>query len=142
MKNNKKTSYKKVNDNKIEKSGNTAQYPSEWLYFNEKKVIPKEIAQVFEDEKTGIAQLWEELGILEIELMNEAKSMDMEETDISLQDEETRQYLESAHIQTVYMVTIRPEDFVQAKDAMERILKNLGGYFCGDTEDFQPEIRI
>ena len=37
--------------------------------------------------------------------------------------------------------TFWKSDFEQAKKVMEYISSHLGGYFCGDTDDFQPEIR-
>ena len=77
---------------------------------------------------------------MEIELP-EAGSVDMENLGGASEDEAMEAYMKDRSLHTAYAVTIRPDDFEEAKKVMEYISSHLGGYFCGDTDDFQPEIR-
>ena len=115
--------------------------PKEWLYLNPAEVTPRQIAEVFEKEDRFAAQLWEEAGVVEIELGENAKSIDMEKTGADLGDEDSNQYLMERNIISVYLVTIVPEDERIAYEAMRCVTATLGGYFCGDTEDFTPVIK-
>ena len=114
--------------------------PEEWLYLAEGEITPDQIYALFAEEKGWKAEYWEEAGVLEIELP-EAGSVDLENLGGAPEDEVMEAYLKEHGLHTVYAVTIRPDDFEQAKEAMEYISGCLGGYFCGDTDDFQPEIR-
>ena len=44
-------------------------------------------------------------------------------------------------VKTLLIARFNEIDFEQAKKVMEYISSHLGGYFCGDTDDFQPESR-
>ena len=122
------------------KSGEKA-YPKEWLYLNEKVVTPRNVAEVFAEDAIMNAQLWEDAGVVEIELPEDAKSLDMEVTETDFGDEFSNEYLLKNHIQSAFLATIVPEDYEQAKVAMKRITAALGGYFCGDTPDFMPVVK-
>lgn len=115
--------------------------PSEWLYLNPEEVGLRSIYEIFGQETPWRAELWEEAGVLEIGIP-EAGSVDMELMDADLGDEEGNAYLEKHQIKTVFAVTIVPEDYEKARMVMVEIMKSKGGFFCGDTEDFQPEIRL
>lgn len=115
--------------------------PKEWLYLNEEVVTPRNVADAFTDDETMAAQLWEEVGVVEIELPGEAKSLDMEITATDFGDEFSNEYLAKNHIQTAFLVTIVPEDYESVKVAMRKITASLGGYFCGDTSDFTPVVK-
>ncbi len=114
--------------------------PEEWLYLAEGEITPDQIYALFTEEKRWKAEYWEEAGVLEIELPA-AGSVDLENLEGASEDEIMEAYLQEHGLHTVYAVTIRPDDFEQAKKVMEYISSRLGGYFCGDTDDFQPEIR-
>lgn len=121
--------------------------PKEWLYLNPGKITVREVAEVFSNtvdlEASSVrirAQLWEDAGVVEIELP-EAKSMDLELAEADLGDEIGNAFLEQHQVQTVFLVTVVPEDYEKAKPAMEQIVKALGGFFCGDTEDFTPVVK-
>ena len=114
--------------------------PEEWLYLAEGEITPDQIYGLFVEEKSWKAEYWEEAGVLEIELP-EAGSVDLENLDGASEDEVMETYMKERSLHTAYAVTIRQDDFEQAKKVMEYISGRLGGYFCGDTDDFQPEIR-
>ena len=139
----KKSGKKPVRKNipaKAPKAPKEPRMPEEWLYVAEEEIVPNQIYALFTENKNWKAEYWEEAGVLEIELP-EAGSVDLENMDGASEDEVMEAYLKEHGLHTVYAVTIRPDDFEQAKKVMEYISGRLGGYFCGDTDDFQPEIR-
>lgn len=113
--------------------------PAEWLYLNPEKITTRQIYELFLESRTCQAEYWEEAGVLELSVP-EADSVDLEEMECSLGDEEGDTFLAQHQIQTVYAVTIRPEYFDKVKPVMAGITEKLGGFFCGDTEDFLPRV--
>lgn len=139
----KKSGKKPVRKNipaKAPKASKGPRMPEEWLYVAEEEIVPSQIYALFTENKNWKAEYWEEAEVLEIELP-EAGSVDLENLDGASEDDVMEAYLKERGLHTVYAVTIRPDDFEQAKKVMEYISGQLGGYFCGDTDDFQPEIR-
>lgn len=132
-----KSKLKKIHERKT----TVSRVPAQWLYLNREQVSLRQIYELFEDDMPWRAEYWEEAGVLEIEML-EAGSVDMEAMDADLGDEEGNAYLAQHQIQTVAAVTIVPEDFQKAKAVMEYITEKAGGFFCGDTEDFQPEVKF
>ena len=77
--------------------------------------------------------------MLEVELP-EAGSVDFEDLEGTLGDEESDAWLQEQQIHTVFAVTIRPDDYELAKKVMEHIVSLVSGYFCADNETLQPRI--
>lgn len=132
-----KSKLKKQNKKTEQASG----VPSEWLYLLPEEVKLRSIYELFTEDMPWKAELWEEAGVLEIEIP-EAGSVDMECMDADLGDEQSNAFLEKHRIKTAFAVTIVPDDYDKAKEVMVRMMEKLGGFFCGDTEDFQPEVRL
>ena len=130
-----KSKLKKIKEKKHENG-----CPKEWLYLNPAEVSPREVAGVFDGENGMTAQLWEEAGVVEVELP-EAKSVDLEWLKLPAGEEEFDAYLQKQQIKSVFLVTLVPEDYEKAKLAMNQIVGSLGGYFCGDNEDFSPVVK-
>ena len=114
------------------------QITGEWLYFCPQEVTVKIICEIFND--ADDVELWEEAGVLEISL-GENGSFDVETTQIHQKDEVTLQFAEEWRAKSVFLVTFTPEDYESAKVIMKQILDKFGGIFCGDTEDFMPQVR-
>jgi len=128
----KKTEIKKT-EVKVKK-----QVTGEWLYFCPQEVGVKSICEIFEEAER--VELWEEAGVLEISL-GEKGSFDIETTQIHPKDEVTLQFAEELGAKGVFLVTFSPEAYENAKVVMKQILDKFGGLFCGDTEDFMPQIK-
>lgn len=111
--------------------------PGEWLYLNKEELPLRKIYELFKEEQT--AEYWEVAGVLEISLP-ESGTLDMEDLEGTLGDDEGDAYLLKNGIHTVFAATIRPEDYEKAKEIMLFITKKLGGYFCADTADFKPVV--
>lgn len=125
---------------KIQKGrAQTPKVPSEWLYLAEEALELRRIYELFTEELPWVAEYWEEAGVLEIAIP-EAGSVDIEEL-IEL-DEYLEAYMEERDLKTVFAVTLMPEHYEKAKSVMEKIMDGVGGYFCGDTDDFKPELTL
>ena len=111
--------------------------PGEWLYLNKEELSLRKIYELFNEAQN--AEYWEAAGVLEISLP-ESGTLDMEDLEGTLGDEDGDAYLKENEIHTVAAVTIRPEDYEKAKEVMLYIIEKLGGYLCGDTADFTPVV--
>ncbi len=114
--------------------------PEEWLYLAKEGGSLGDLYQHLKGEKRWSAEYWEEAEVLEIRIP-EAGSVDLEAMETDLEDHELRSYMEETGAKTAYAVTVMPEYFEKAQAVMQYIADKTGGIFCGDTEDFQPEIR-
>ena len=112
--------------------------PGEWLYLNKEELPLRKIYELFKEEQT--AEYWEAAGVLEISLP-ESGTLDFEDLEGTLGNEEDDAYLKENEIRTVAAVTIRPEDYEKAEKVMLFITEKIGGYFCADTADFKPVVK-
>ena len=112
--------------------------PAEWLYLFEGEIKLRQIYELLKDSLWNV-EYWEEAEVLEVELP-EAGSVDFEDLEGTLGDEESDAWLQEQQIHTVFAVTIRPDDYELAKKVMEHIGSLVDGYFCADNENLQPRI--
>ena len=112
--------------------------PAEWLYLFEGEIKLRQIYELLKDSPWNV-EYWEEAEVLEVELP-EAGSVDFEDLEGPLGDEESDAWLQEQQIHTVFAVTIRPDDYELAKKVMEHIVSLVSGYFCADNETLQPRI--
>lgn len=110
--------------------------PSNWFYMSENEIGVVDIKTQL-DKIELETEIWEEAGVLEI-ILGEAGSMDMEAIEDDFEDEYSRAFLEEHQVKSLFYVTIKQEVYDKAKEVMEAICGKLGGFFCGDTEDFTP----
>ena len=110
--------------------------PSNWFYMSENEVGVADIKAQLKDINQE-TEIWEEAGVLEI-LLGEAGFMDMEAIEDDFEDEYIRAFLEEHLVKSLFYVTIKSEVGRRVYDIMDFICYRLGGFFCGDTEDFTP----
>ena len=132
-----KVESKKVSVSKQDKKLAVLKMPGEWLYLNKEELPLRKIYELFNEAQT--AEYWEAAGVLEISLP-ESGTLDMEDLEGTLGDDEGDAYLFQNGIHTVFAATIRPEDYEKAKEIMLFITQKCGGYFCADTADFKPVV--
>lgn len=113
-------------------------YPKDWLYMCEKELELVALKERLEGEYS--VEYWEEAGVLEVEL-NEEATVDFETVALNRADDVTKDFMETKGIKTVFLVSIRPEHFEASKIVMEKITGTEGGFFCGDTADFTPVVK-
>lgn len=130
-----KSKLQKIQKKKVSVPG----VPAEWLYLTQEEITLREIYEVLKDDTPWKAEFWEEAAVLEIAVL-ESGSVDMEE--LEEMDEYLQAYMEEHHIKSVFAVTVVPEYYEKARKVMEKIMAQKGGYFCGDTDDFQPEVGM
>ncbi|MDO5409267.1 MAG: hypothetical protein Q4F21_02305 [Lachnospiraceae bacterium] len=125
--------------NKIKKEKKvTPSVPAEWLYMTDREITVREIAAAFEAEE--MVEIWEAAAVAEV-ILREKASMDLEQTETDLGDEESNAFLQANQVKSLFLVTIPPLEFETAKAAMKKITAKNGGFFCGDTEDFLPRVE-
>ena len=119
-------------------AGKKTEVTGDWLYFCPKEVGVRALFEVLKDSYE--AEIWEDAGVLEI-VLGEKGSVDIEQANIHPKDEITQQFAKAQGASCVFLATFMPENYEQAKGIMKILLENFGGLFCGDTEDFMPQIR-
>ncbi len=114
--------------------------PSEWFYMNTVNITVSDIKNALSDNKNLATEVWEAAGIIEI-VIPEAKSIDMEAARPVFKDEVSNKYLKDNNINSLFYVTIDPDNYNNVVNIMRSITNSIGGFFCGDTEDFSPIIK-
>ena len=117
-----------------------ADAPKEWFYMQQKEITVREIADALQEEADLELEIWEAAGVLEV-VIPEERSMDFEWTRAEFRDEYSKNWLTEQGVKTMFFVTIDAEHYTHAKHIMQTITGKIGGFFCGDTEDFQPVIK-
>ncbi len=111
----------------------------EWLYMSHQSMSVREIQQVFAEDPQIRTEIWPDAGVLEV-ILKEGSSMDFEQGSNELTDPYSRKFLEANQVETYFYVTLGREAQELAEKQMKRIVEALGGFFCGDTQDFRPGI--
>ena len=132
----KKIKGKKVSKNIPKNKTMHPDIPKEWLYMLPEDRTLREMYEVASACKEWEAEYWEEAKALEI-AVPEAGSVDIECIEA---EEELLSYMREKKAEKVYAVTVVPEYWERARAVMQYLMAHLGGFFCGDTEDFKPEI--
>ena len=132
----KKIKGKKVSRNIPKNKTMHPDIPKEWLYMLPEDRTLREMYEVARACKEWEAEYWEEAKALEI-AVPEAGSVDIECIEA---EEELLSYMREKKAEKVYAVTVMPEYWERARAVMQYLMAHLGGFFCGDTEDFKPEI--
>lgn len=110
----------------------------DWLYFCPEEITVRGLYEIFAD--VADVEIWEDAGVLEIPI-GEKSSFDVESAQIHPKDEITLLFASEQAAKCVFLTTFSPEDYDKAEQIMKRILGKFGGVFCGDTEDFMPQLR-
>ena len=110
----------------------------DWLYFCPEEIsvraLHETLASSYETE------IWEDAGVLEI-VLGEKSSFDIESAKIHPKDEVTATFAKEQGAKSVFLATFVPGDSKEADAIMRQILNAHGGIFCGDTEDFMPQVK-
>lgn len=112
----------------------------DWFYMNSNLVTVRDIDKCLSNDLDLSTEIWEDAGVLEVNLTDKS-SLDFEATKPYFKDKEGQEYLQKNHILALYMVTFQAEDYQLIEPIMKHITKNLGGFFCEDTEDFSNVIH-
>lgn len=119
----------------------TPQVTPNWLYMNQQEITLAQIGQAVDPVRYPEVHLWAEMGVLEIEVAEKA-SVDFEAMECDLEDEVGNAFLAENKVKTLVMITIVPAAWEESKALMTEICTKCGGFFCGDTEDFTPVVKV
>ncbi len=114
--------------------------PEGWFYMSDADITAAAIKEALADTAYAV-EYWEDAQVLEI-VLGEHSSMDVEVIEPHLGEEEGDAFLEKHKVQFLCYVTFPTEAYEAAKSVMEHICGGIGGFFCGDTEDFTPMIGV
>ena len=114
--------------------------PGDWLYMTEQEIKLRRLKEIFTENDPFEVEFWEEAGVLEV-MMPDGNSVDIETAQIHPKDVLTQTFADAHQVKTVFLVTFKPECYEDAKKIMDKILGETGGFFCGDTENFEPMYR-
>lgn len=133
--------------------------PGEWFYMCPSEIMVENIQEALETMEGIDIEVWKEMGVLEAQLPTrhvnqktlemikkgtaerpDTVSLDFSLLELDLEDEYSNQYLKEHEVKTLFSVSFKPDTYTVIKPALLSIKDILGGFFCGDTEDFTPEI--
>ena len=115
-----------------------ADVPSDWFYMSDQEMTAAALKEALADTAYKV-EYWEAAQVLEIAL-GEGGCLDVEVMEPRLGEKEADTFLDERQVKFLCYVTFQLEDYEAARSVMEHICGKLGGFFCGDTEDFTPVI--
>ena len=113
--------------------------PEEWLYLAKGEGVLRRLYECLKEEDRFRAELWEEAGVLEIGFAD-AGNMDLELLEEDARDEALLDFQKEQGADWVCTVTYMQEDQKKARQVMEYLVRQAGGVFCRDSEDFLPRV--
>jgi len=116
-----------------------ADVPTDWFYMSDTEMTAAAIKEALSD-TTYPVEYWEAAQVLEISL-GEGGSLDVEVMEPRLGEKDADAFLEKHQVKFLCYITFQPEAYRAARSVMGHICGRIGGFFCGDTEDFTPVIH-
>ena len=135
----KKKKFMHTGKTKVQKQSSTIRI-KDWFYMNQKEITVHEIKECMQTVEGVQVEIWREAGIVEITL-SDGHSIDMEEGQVYFADAYSDAFVEKHQVHSLFYVTIAPDFFAVAEPVMKAMTATLGGFFCADTDDFQPIVK-
>ena len=132
----KKNSKKKVAGAAPVKKSNVLE---EWFFMSASELDVDKVKEVLKTIPDVELEVWKEMGVIECNIPDKLY-MDMEQIACDLQDEESNAFLKEKNVKTLFVVTIQAGEMEFIEPVLQQTATALNGFFCGDTEDFQPQI--
>lgn len=107
------------------------------LYMTPEVKSAKDIATLFENDSTVSVQLWEEMNVLELELVNE-NSIDFEPLEVAFKDPSDAAFVKNRNIKTIFALSLNEAELNNTIPYFEKLIDNFSGFVCADTVDFTP----
>ncbi len=108
----------------------------ELFFMSRRSVNTSEIKSVIVD-SGGKVQFWEEMNVLEIECTDEG-TVDFELYSFEFKESSDKEFIEQHQVKSVYLVNLEEKNYREVKPLFREISERLEGFFCTDSEDFQP----
>ena len=122
---------------KIKKTEVKKKVNLELLYMTDQVVDVKDFERVLAVEAKTEIHVWPEIGIMEFNMPSTATA-DFETMTDYMSDEEDLQFMKERNVNTVYAITIDQEAFEEFLPYMKKLVLELGGFLCSDSDDFSP----
>lgn len=113
---------------------------NEWFYMNDNDIAIRELYEAILRMNITEPEIWEEQQIMEIPLSMQ-ESIDVEKLESRFGDEFSDEFMDKRNIRSVFSFSFKEEVNESAMNIMKELIKELGGIFCADTEDFMPIIE-
>ena len=121
--------------NKIRQGGNKV--VRNWFYMSKEVISIEDIKAVWDADYT--VEIWKDQGILEVSIEN--GGIDLEGCPTDFWDDDSKAYLESNSVASIFNITITETGYEENKAAMQKLTNAKGGWFAADTDDFQPMLK-
>lgn len=112
-------------------------HPIDLLYMTSCEVTAKDLSEILKDIKDLKLELWEDMNVLELELNNQ-DTVDFEPLDVHFKNPSDAAFVKNRNIITIFTVSTFEEDIETVKSIFEKIIAQLSGFLCSDSEDFSP----
>lgn len=132
-----KSKLKKIKENKSD----VVKLPSQWLFVAREEVTARDVKNALDDCADVELEIWEAVGVVEV-VLSDGKSIDFEQTEADLHDEYSNEFLARQQAKALFYVTIHPDSIQLAAPVMKHLLNKIDGMFCGDTDDFYPQVTL
>ncbi|MCI9322872.1 MAG: hypothetical protein HFH81_06415 [Lachnospiraceae bacterium] len=113
--------------------------PEGWFYMFHGDMTVGALKEALSDTAYEI-EYWEAAQVLEIDL-GAGGCMDVEAMEPDFGEASADAFLKEHQVKFLCYITFRTEDYQAARGVMEHICDRIGGFFCGDTDDFTPVIN-
>lgn len=130
----------KNNNKKASLNSQNSDITGDWFFMSPDNINIKEIYDHLKSFTSYSVEIWEDAGVLEIEI-SDKESIDFESMKPIFKDEAGDSFLKDNNVKSLFMVTFNPEYYDKVVEIFKAILLNSTGFFCADTIDFQPMIK-
>lgn len=107
------------------------------LYMTPSTLKARDLAELLKDFKGITVELWEEMNVLELELVSQ-NTIDFEPLDINFKDPSDAAFVKNRNINSIFAINLAEEDLPTIKACFEQIISQFSGFLCLDSEDFKP----
>lgn len=107
------------------------------FYMTPLEVSAKDIAALLQENKDFQVELWEQMNILEMELLS-GNSVDFEPVDANFKDPSDAAFLKNRGIRTIFAINLCEDDLNSLVPYFEGIVDKYSGFVCADSADFNP----
>jgi len=108
----------------------------EFYYMTNQEVMVKDLAAAIKSVESDKIEIWSELDLMEVILDDD--SLIFQNAEECFIDPLDLQFFEAYQIKKKYQISFSDADGVKAKQVLEELMADKGGFVCSDTEDFQP----
>lgn len=127
---------KKIKKNAIVEAQKRKKKILEFYYMTPEKTDARELMSLVKSVDEEKVDIWPELNLMEVVL--DSDSLIFQDGRECFIDPLDLEFIEEKKIQSIYVVSYEEGDSMKARAVIKEIMEAKGGFFCSDTEDFEP----